>query len=184
MGVTNPTATPMFSGMMMPFAGPTAPSGWLLCFGQAISRADYPNLFTTIGTVHGVGDGTTTFNLPDLRGRIPVGKDDMGGSDAGRAGGVLSSTTLGAVGGDESHIHTTGDHALTSGENGPHTHGVPIYAGGSGATPRIGFAWIDSAPVATVSANSSGSGTAHNHGNTDTVTNIQPSAILNYIIKT
>lgn len=66
------------SGVVLPFAGSTAPSGWLLCFGQAVSRTTYASLFAAIGTAFGVGDGSTTFNLPDMRGRVPGGKDDMG----------------------------------------------------------------------------------------------------------
>jgi microcystin-dependent protein len=67
------------AGVLLPFAGSTAPTGWLLCAGQAISRATYAGLFAVIGTAYGAGDGTTTFNVPDLRGRIPAGKDNMGG---------------------------------------------------------------------------------------------------------
>ena len=63
-------------------AGSTAPAGTLLCYGQAISRTDYVGLFTVIGTTYGVGDGTTTFNVPDLRGTVPAGKTNMGGSIA------------------------------------------------------------------------------------------------------
>jgi microcystin-dependent protein len=79
-----------FPGMLVPigailaYAGATAPSGWVLCDGSAISRTDYSTLFTAIGVSFGVGDGSTTFNVPDLRGRVLVGKDDMGGSAASR----------------------------------------------------------------------------------------------------
>ena len=68
------------SGIIMPFAGATTPAGWLLCDGSAISRTTYSSLFTALGTTHGAGDGSTTFNLPDLRGRTIAGKDDMGGA--------------------------------------------------------------------------------------------------------
>jgi microcystin-dependent protein len=60
-------------GMIVMFAGSTAPSGWLLCQGQAVSRTTYAGLFAVCGTTHGVGDSSTTFNLPDFRGRTPVG---------------------------------------------------------------------------------------------------------------
>ena len=77
------------AGCVMPYAGATAPDGWLLCHGQAVSRTTYADLFGAIGTAYGPGDGSTTFNLPDLRGRVAAGRDDMGGTDAGRlAGGV------------------------------------------------------------------------------------------------
>lgn len=61
------------TGAVIGFAGSSAPSGWLLCDGSAVSRTTYADLFTAIGTSYGVGDGSTTFNLPDLRGRVPVG---------------------------------------------------------------------------------------------------------------
>lgn len=61
------------SGIMLPYAGAAAPSGWLSCDGSAINRTTYAALFTAIGTVWGVGDGSITFNIPDLRGRSPIG---------------------------------------------------------------------------------------------------------------
>lgn len=86
------------TGEVVAFAGATAPAGSLLCYGQAISRTAYVGLFTALGTLHGTGDGSTTFNLPDLRGRVAAGKDDMGGSSAARLN-MIASTTLGGVGG-------------------------------------------------------------------------------------
>jgi len=61
------------SGSMLPFAGTTPPQGWLLAQGQAVSRSQYPELFAAIGTTWGIGDGSTTFNLPDMRAAAPVG---------------------------------------------------------------------------------------------------------------
>jgi hypothetical protein len=75
------------AGSVMPYAGSTAPSGWLLSYGQAISRSTYATLFAAIGTTYGVGDGATTFNVPDLRGRLVAGQDDMGGTSANRLTG-------------------------------------------------------------------------------------------------
>lgn len=92
------------AGVVMPFAGSTSPDGWLLCYGQAISRTDYATLFSVLGTTYGTGDGSTTFNLPDMRGRIAAGKDDMGGSAANRltsGGSGITGTTLGNAGGAE-----------------------------------------------------------------------------------
>ena len=74
-------AVPYVIGSVIDFAGIYLPSGWLLCYGQAISRATYAALFGAIGTTFGVGDGSTTFNLPDLRGRTTVAPDNMGGAD-------------------------------------------------------------------------------------------------------
>lgn len=97
------------AGAMLSYGGATAPAGWLLCYGQAVSRTTYAALFAAISTTYGVGDGSTTFNLPDLRGRAVFGKDDMGGSGANRLlntgiDGTVQNpvgTTLGATGGSD-----------------------------------------------------------------------------------
>jgi microcystin-dependent protein len=97
-------------GGMLPFIGSTAPnSSFVFPFGQAISRTTYSTLFTLVSTTYGTGDGTTTFNVPDLRGRVLAGKDDMGGSAANRitnAGSSIVGTTLGAAGGAETETLT------------------------------------------------------------------------------
>ena len=72
----------MGSGAIVAFAGTTEPEGWLFCDGAAISRTRYENLFNAIGEIYGAGDSSTTFNLPDLRGRFPLGLDNMGGTSA------------------------------------------------------------------------------------------------------
>lgn len=92
-------------GMVTDFGGATIPSGWLLCYGQNVSRTGYPELFQIIGTGFGAGDGSTTFTMPDLRGTITAGKDDMGGVAASRITAAVSGitgTTLGATGGAQS----------------------------------------------------------------------------------
>lgn len=93
-------------GMVADFAGSTAPAKWYLCYGQAISRTTYASLFSVIGTTYGSGDGVTTFNVPDFRGRIIAGLDNMGGSPAGRlTTAVFGSdpTVLGDGGGSQSN---------------------------------------------------------------------------------
>lgn len=155
-------------GAVFPYAGSSAPSGYLLCFGQAVSRSDYANLFTAISTTYGAGDGSTTFNVPDLRGRVVAGQDDMGGSSANRltdqSGGV-DGDTLGDVGGSETHTLTT-----TEMPTHTHTYLKPVTVGGSGNLVADGVGSV------TDSTGSAGSGGAHN--------NVQPTIILNYIIKT
>ena len=108
--------TPIGGGM--DYWGATAPTGWLFCYGQNVSRTTYVKLFTAIGTLHGVGDGSTTFTLPDKRGRASFGKDDMGGTSANRLTGLsggINGDTLGGVGGAETHI-------LTDAQLSSHTH--------------------------------------------------------------
>ena len=112
-------------GEVRMFAGPAAsiPSGWYQCYGQAVSRGTYSALFAVIGTTWGAGDLSTTFNLPDLRGRAMFGIDNMGGSAASRitsGGSGIAGNTLGAAGGNQAtqtHTHAVTDpthnHTLT-----------------------------------------------------------------------
>lgn len=98
-------------GGMVDFIGTTAPnSAFVLPYGQAISRTTYSTLFAMVSTTYGVGDGSTTFNVPDLRGRVVAGKDDMGGSSANRltaADDGLNGDALGATGGGETQVLVT-----------------------------------------------------------------------------
>ena len=96
---TAPNGVPI--GALMPFAGETAPEGWLFCDGSEISREDYSILFSVIGEIYGDGDGTT-FNLPDLRGRMPLGLDNMGGESADRVENEAGDY-LGGFAGEELH---------------------------------------------------------------------------------
>src|SRR5215467_6824657 len=97
----------------LPWPTATAPLGWILCDGAAISRTTYAALFAVIGTTYGVGDGSTTFNLPNCKGRIPVGFDS----------GQTEFNALGKTGGEKTHTLTvaelaTHDHTIA------HTHTV------------------------------------------------------------
>lgn len=81
------------AGIMVPYGAGAAPAGWLLCNGQAVSRTGNAALFAAIGTTFGVGDGSTTFNVPDMRGRVVAGEDDMGGTPANVLNVTLTGTT-------------------------------------------------------------------------------------------
>ena len=153
-----PTLPP---GAMMQFAGAAAPAGWALCQGQAVSRtsATYRALFAAIGSTYGGGDGTTTFNLPDMRRRVPVGAGGMGTGTLGSA--------RGSTGGEE-------DHLLSTGEMPAHSHSAPYATLASG--PRRG-AVAGQLLVSNFSLNTSSAGGGRGHNN------IQPSLVLNYIIK-
>jgi microcystin-dependent protein len=128
-------------GGLLPYVGTSAPnSSFALPFGQAISRATYATLFSLVSTTFGSGDGTTTFNLPDLRGRSVFGLDNMGGSAASRitaAGGNFDGTVLGGTGGAQNHTLSQSEmpsHTHTATVTDPgHTHNFPSVSGGAGS---------------------------------------------------
>lgn len=104
------------SGAVAFFARNSAPTGWLKANGAAVSRTAYASLFAAIGTTFGAGDGSTTFNLPDMRGEFMRGWDDGRGADPGRGFGSFQGNAI------QSHQHTgstsiTGAHAHTVGGN-------------------------------------------------------------------
>ena len=178
-------AAPLPSGMLAPFAGSTAPTGWLLSDGSAVSRTTYSALFTAIGTTYGTGDGSTTFNLPDLRGRTPFGKDDMGGTAQNRITSAISGvtgTTLGAAGGDQRlHAHDHPNSVATS----SHVHAqtsafTTTYSANNGYQFTLGGT-VSNQTVNT--AGPSASTTVGNNTQGGTAQNLPPAIILNYIIK-
>lgn len=167
------------AGSVMQWLTNTPPANWAVADGSLRSRVTDASLFAIIGTTYGVGDGTTTFALPDLRGRVPVGKN------AGTFG------TLGATGGAETHTLTEAQmpshtHTGTTSVTGNHTHGgINNSTSSDGSTDGnvrrdgganyniIGFGAGDHAH--TFTTNTAGSGAAHN--------NLQPYIVVNYIIK-
>jgi microcystin-dependent protein len=192
----NPYNVPL--GGMLEFTGTTAPnSSFVLPFGQAISRTTYAAYFAMVGTTYGAGDGSTTFNVIDKRGRVSAGKDDMGGAAASRLTATYfgtSAAALGAVGGSESHTLTTAQmpshtHSGTTDSAGSHTHNAPAlstfsgYLSGGGLGAAIGYAGGDSGFATT-------SNGAHTHTFTSAATgagnahpNVQPTVIVNYILR-
>ena len=127
------------SGMLAPFAGTSAPSGWFLCYGQAVSRTTYVALFTAIGTTYGAGDGSTTFNLPDLRGRTIAGVDDMGGSAASRLTGDNGASTATA---DSNGSFTSATNILVDGNSGTIILGMKVT--GTGISGEVTVVKINS----------------------------------------
>lgn len=201
------------SGTVWDHAGNTVPTGWLLCDGSAVSRTTYANLFAAIGTLWGVGDGATTFNLPNLGGKVTVGFGSSPFDTVGNTGGqadpslVQHNHTFSATSGNESVTHTHSvDPPSTTSSSDSHTHsynssnlttynagagGAPVSSTPSGQTTgsdahthTVNIAAFDSAS-ASVSHTHSVSGTSDNSG-TATVTNhnYPPYGVMKKIIKT
>jgi microcystin-dependent protein len=97
-------------GTIIPYGNTTPPTAWLVCDGSELSRADYPDLFQVIGTTYGSGDGSTTFNIPDLRGREVIGSG---------SGPNLTTRPIGQMGGEERHV-------LLESEMPNHTHDLLV----------------------------------------------------------
>lgn len=114
------------------YGGDTAPTGWLLCDGTAVSRITYSALFAVVGTRFGTGDTTTTFNLPDLRGRFVRGYDGSAGRDPDSAGRTAMNTG-GATGNNVGSVqaYATGDHQHSQGAGTGGNLGIPGATGGS-----------------------------------------------------
>ena len=194
------TALALPSGIINPFAGITAPDGWLLCYGQAISRTVYSDLFIALSTTYGAGDGSTTFALPDLRGRAIAGMDNMGGTAINRITNAISGitgTTLGSAGGNQlvqqhAHANTV---AITGGAHTHQINGGSVYsAGGTGDSFARSNTGGDGGFRSEFEATTQGYGstkTTHTHTATHTAVdygtgssaNLPPTIILNYIIK-
>lgn len=111
--IADPNLAVVPLGGLIPYAGTAAPTGWLLCDGSQVSRVTYQSLFELIGTTYGAGDGSTTFNVPDLQQRFPLGKAAAG-----------TGALLGATGGAIDHTHTGGSHSHTISSGGSHSHTV------------------------------------------------------------
>jgi microcystin-dependent protein len=187
----NPYNVPL--GGMLEFTGTTAPnSSFVLPFGQAISRTTYAAYFSMVGTTYGAGDGSTTFNVIDKRGRVSAGKDDMGGTSANRLTnqtGGLDGDTLGATGGAETHALTLAqsaahDHGGATGSTNPTPDTGTVNAGtggGGGAFVAYVFSGSDGghSPLPSMAHThpiaSAGGGVAHN--------NVQPTIVVNYILR-
>lgn len=146
-------------GTIVPYAGSTTPTNWLLCDGSAVSRTTYAQLFSAIGVRYGSGDGSTTFNLPNLKGRVPVGQDTS----------QTEFDVLGETGGAKTHT-------LTVAEMPSHTHrtGIqPDRAGNYNDGGSSAYVYFDQ--TSGKETTTTGGSQAHN--------NLQPYQVVNYIIK-
>ncbi len=163
-GTWGKVATSFPAGILTPYAGSSAPTGWLLCYGQSISKTTYPDLWDAIGYTYG-GSGDN-FNVPDMRGRILAGLDNLGASSANRLTGSWADG-LGGNSGAETHT-------LSTSEIPAHNHDIlNDQSGGSFATPSIVKG--NGAYYNTYTTENTGGGGSHN--------NVQPTIAVSYIIK-
>lgn len=159
-------------GQIIMFAGDSTPDGWLNCDGAEVSRSTYAALFTAIGTAFGVGDGTTTFNLPDFKSRLPVGTG---------AGGGLSTRAMADTGGEEAHVLTVTELASHGHSDSGHFHSTHTHLAGVALTPgELPVALPEAPSEATSSGNANiqatGGDSAHN--------TMPPFLAVTFIIKT
>lgn len=148
-------------GSVVEYSSDIIPLNWLLCDGQAVSRIDYSELFNLIGTTYGSGDGSTTFNLPNYKGRVSVGKDTS----------QTEFNNLGKKGGEKTHT-------LTVNEMPSHTHNAINYTNGYTGGSQTNFQTVLSGNEVSgtpQAVKSTGGGQSHN--------NLQPYITSNYIIK-
>ena len=191
------------TGTIVQYAGLYAPTGWLLCQGASVSKTDYPDLYSLLGTTYGAGD-SNNFVLPDLRGRIPLGMGSLNGSG--------TNYSLANKNGSETHTLTTSEmpshnHSASSSTQAGHTHnyqdayfaeyngykgGGSVYGTGANSDYDNGFyfrtasnSW--SSTPQDIPTSSAGS---HSHtitvnatGNGDSFSVMQPYLVVNYIIK-
>ncbi len=198
------------TGEMLLWPGTAPPDGWLFCDGAAISRVDFAALFTVIGILYGGGDGSTTFNLPDLKGKVAVGYHGADGlfDVLGETGGEKTHSLTTSEMPTHTHVQNSHSHTVSATVNtaGDHSHYIKWYSGeyislsgnGSGESSsgyRTGYTSGTVYHEATKAASAGG----HSHGVNVSLggsaavcqsagvngshNNLQPYVVLNYIIK-
>lgn len=163
------------AGVVLPYAVATAPTGWLLCDGSAVSRTTYAALFSAIGTTYGSGDGSTTFNLPSAGDRVIAGKG-------------ATKTTLGGTGGATAQTPsgTVGSTTLSESQIPSHSHAATAWEGsfGPGGSGRLYYSRNGDLTYQPIGTNSVGGSGSHNHSLSMSAMSVeQPFIVLNYIIK-
>ena len=166
------------TGTILPWSAASLPTGFLECAGAAVSRSTYSALFAIVGTTYGAGDGSTTFNTPDLADNVPIGKS--GTKALASTGGANTVTPTGNVGG------STANASLSIAQLASHNH---TFSGGPQGGTYSGVPTAGPGNAGSFPVSSTGSGSAHSHnmsanfaGNANSV--LQPYLTIIYIIKT
>ena len=176
------------------YGGTSAPTGWLLCDGSQVSRVTYKSLFEVVGTTYGAGDGSTTFHLPDMRQRFPLGKAAAGtGAALGATGGAIDHVHTGpshthSISASGDHTHSINDHSHSLTSDGSHVHamsalqshatgtssGIDVQSGSGARAAPEGHAHFADAPGSSVPDTDSGG--SHDHGGATDTTSISANA--------
>lgn len=157
-------------GVIVPFAGGILPTGWLVCDGRSLLRANYPDLFAAIGTIWGAADGTH-FNIPDLRGQTLVGQ--------GTNPNTGTTFNIGTYGGEEAHAQTTGELATHAHVDAGHTHAEGIAAPN---VTTIGAGAPQPTAIPAVGVTGIGNASIQNAGSGNPANVMQPYAVINWAI--
>lgn len=160
------------SGEIKMYGGSAAPTGWMICDGSAISRTTYATLYGVIGTKYGAGNGSSTFNIPDLEGRVPVGLDST----------ITDFNDRGKTGGSKTH-------QLTEAELAKHHHGIAqeVAAGGGTDGREVDYSTGKQNNTTYIEEFTHANGTypyIKENGGDAAHENMPPYVIVNYIIKT
>ena len=168
------------TGTITSWGNSTVPSGYLECDGSAVSRTTYADLFAVISTDYGAGDGSTTFNLPDLQDNVAVGAS--GTKAVASTGGSATQTPAGTI--------TVNNHTLTTSQLASHSHQTSVQG-----TDQVSGVFESRFPcggggvrgTVTLGTNSQGSNSAHNHGGSfagSSLSTLQPYVAMKFMIKT
>ena len=170
-----PTAT------IVPWSDSSVPSGFLECNGSAVSRTTYSALFAIVGTTYGAGDGSTTFNVPDLQDNVPVGKSNN--KALASTGGANTVTSTGNVAG------STANATLSTAQLASHSHNTNLTISNPGGGPSFKFPTSPNVNPSGIESANTGSGSGHAHNMSanfsgDATSVLQPYLTIIYIIKT
>jgi len=170
------------AGTINMFGGAAAPTGWLLCDGSAISRTTYANLFAVIGTTFGAGNGSTTFNLPDMQDKFPMGKSGTKALGSTAGSNTIAEANLPA----HTHIQNAHSHGITDVQ---HSHTVQMDEWEAAQSTTARFSSNDVTPTAVATSSSytgitgTQAATATNQNTGSGTAYYQPYVAVNYIIK-